>query len=109
MKVVKALKWFARRTVAFLFNWIFMGYSNCGCCKRAWPLVRKHHCNDYSRGRAMFPLCEACWKDLTPEQRMPYYMKLIDSWEESSDGKNHNDLSYSDIRKAIFTAVSEGK
>lgn len=106
---MKRIKLFARHVVAFLFNWIFAGYSNCGCCKRTWPLVRRHHATNYSNGRAMFPLCEACWKDLTPAQRMPYYMKLLDSWEESSNGEEHNGMSYNDIRKAIFTAVSEGK
>lgn len=30
---------------------------------------------------ACFPLCEKCWAVLTIEERMPYYMALVDSWE----------------------------
>lgn len=106
---MKSRAWLSRRLAAFFGNVFCIGYSQCGCCKRAWPLVKVHHSTEYRRGRSMFPLCEACWKELTPLQRMPYYMKLIDSWEASSDGKNHNGQEYNDIRKAIFIAVLDGK
>lgn len=35
-----------------------------------------------TNGMSCFPLCEQCWKDLkTPEARLPYYRKLVDSWK----------------------------
>lgn len=29
-----------------------------------------------------FPLCEDCWSELTPEQRVPYYEQLADVWRQ---------------------------
>lgn len=59
------------------------GYSWCGRCKTTWPYVKPHRTwyNEYS---ACFPLCEKCWAELTPEERMPYYERLLDYWELSS-------------------------
>lgn len=28
----------------------------------------------------MFPLCEACWEELTPEARLPFYLATTESW-----------------------------
>jgi len=30
---------------------------------------------------ACFPLCEDCWSELTPEQRVPFYQILMDHWK----------------------------
>jgi hypothetical protein len=56
------------------------GYGWCGRCKRPWNVVRSHE-TPYRPGQGCFPLCEDCWQILTPDQRLPYYMALVDKWE----------------------------
>jgi hypothetical protein len=32
----------------------------------------------------VFPLCETCWSELTPAERLPFYRQVFDKW--NSDG-----------------------
>lgn len=52
----------------------------------------------------MFPLCEQCWNELTPETRIPYYRQLYDHW--ASDDEVKEDL---EPFETIEQAVREGK
>jgi hypothetical protein len=36
-----------------------------------------------SPGNGCFPLCEACWSELTPETRWPFYERMLAKWEAS--------------------------
>ena len=54
-------------------------YGNCGYCGRTWDKV-EHHNTRITEHVGMFPLCEECWRALTPEQRLPYYRALYSSW-----------------------------
>lgn len=39
------------------------------------------HTTWYGDGtRGCFPLCEACWSDLTVEERLPFYERLLHDW-----------------------------
>jgi len=55
-------------------------------CWRSWEITKSHPTH-YSNGRGCFPLCEECWRELAPEQRLPFYRKLYDQWlkEPASD------------------------
>lgn len=50
-----------------------------GGCVRCYS-KKTYHITDYMEGRGCFPLCERCWSELTPEQRLPWYRKLWDVW-----------------------------
>ncbi len=77
------------------------GFGKCGKCGDSWTWKPEHE-TEYYRvpgfAKACFPLCEECWKSLTPESRLPYYRIMVDTiW--SSD----------EYWKEIETAVLEGK
>jgi hypothetical protein len=55
------------------------GYSWCMRCKTPWKFTKAHY-TPYTEDRSCFPLCETCWQELTPEQRVPYYEKLVKWW-----------------------------
>jgi len=58
-------------------------YGECGHCGRTWDKVRGH--STLIDGRTgMFPLCEDCWKAMTPQERLPYYFALYSSWVPDS-------------------------
>lgn len=57
------------------------GYSACHRCNMPWRFVKEHITN-YSEERGMFPLCENCWKSLTPKERLPYYRQLYNEWNQ---------------------------
>jgi hypothetical protein len=60
-------------------QWLAPGYSWCGRCKTNWAFVKSHD-TEYSRSGGCFPLCEKCWRGLTPAQRLPYYRDLWQEW-----------------------------
>jgi hypothetical protein len=72
--------------------------GHCGKCKTIWSYVRGHvtSCDEHS---GCTPLCELCWSELTPEERLPYYKKLYKEWKK-------NDKA---LWKKIKNAVLEGK
>jgi len=76
-------------------QWLSPGFSWCEHCKTTWNWVWGHStaflwCKGedltpdsegrFSGGSGMFPLCELCWRELTPETRLPYYLKVNASW-----------------------------
>jgi hypothetical protein len=99
------------------------GYSGCMCCGDTWDW-KDGHSTSYSLyspeeqkqiekiegegffvaivGYGCFPLCEECWQPMTPEERLPYYMQLVDDWiRENPEDKEH----YEQRRAAIKIAV----
>lgn len=68
-----------RKIAGFFARLTSLGYSACGRCGMPWN-VTPHHSTDVNENKGMFPLCETCWQDLTPKDRMPYYRKLYESW-----------------------------
>lgn len=76
-------------------------YSACQKCDTTWAFV-KPHCTDYEEGKGCFPLCEKCWNELTPEERLPYYRMLWNIW---SYWNKQNEEKWIKINKAVL----EGK
>lgn len=68
-----------RKIGGFFARLVSPMYSACGRCGMPWS-VTKHHETRVTEGSGIFPLCEICWKDLTPQDMMPYYMSLYESW-----------------------------
>lgn len=57
------------------------GYGGCGSCQLPWWAVEGHSVQ-YQEDRAMFALCEKCWKQLGPNERLKHYRQLWDSWPQ---------------------------
>lgn len=56
-----------------------MNYARCGRCHLPW-WISGYHVTDFTETRGCFPLCNNCWYDLVPRQRLPYYRKLFEQW-----------------------------
>lgn len=78
------------------------GYSRCRRCKTPWNWVH-YHVTDYSPGHGCLPLCEKCWIELTPEQRLPFYRNLIESWRFDDD-----ELTLDETWNSVKAAVLSG-
>lgn len=75
------------------------GYSWCLRCETPWLFI-VHHNTDYRSDRGIFVLCEKCWAELAPEQRLPYYRQLWEQWTHHADDQEWQDIE---------TAVLAGK
>ena len=67
----------------FLKNSLGEGFSGCNRCGDKWNWKEPHYVtyHETERGSSgMFPLCEECYQQLTPEERYPYYRRLYFSW-----------------------------
>lgn len=53
----------------------------CYRCRTTWLYVNEHATSYGDGSSACFPLCEKCWKELTPETRIPCYEQLFRDWE----------------------------
>jgi hypothetical protein len=73
------------------------GYSWCYKCKTTWQFVEGHH-TPYSLGRGCFPLCEACWHETSPADRLPFYRELFERWTAGGS----NDSKWADIEAAVL-------
>ncbi len=73
------------------------GYSDCERCGRTWNIAREHS-TDLGDGGGMFALCEYCWNELTPQERLPYYLRVYNSWARWGGGRH----SWSTIENAVI-------
>lgn len=98
-----------RRLIGKILNPLFPGWGWCYNCERKWAIC-KTHTTQYTEWNSCFPLCESCWKELTPKERLPFYERLVKEWVKSYENQN---IEISDIviNKAplIMQAVLEGK
>lgn len=113
----------ASRRSPFVDRMLHPGYSGCARCGFTWATVEGHatpyEWTDkalklvFSEGeskpsivqlpeampsRSCFPLCESCWSSLTPEQRLPYYRQLWDSWHQWGTP----DAKWEDIESSVL-------
>jgi len=85
-------------------------FGRCGRCNRSWKWV-KGHATNYTESSGCFPLCDSCWKALTPEQRLPFYRKLFDGNTASIRGYDGGEYLAHHLEEwpLIEKAVLEGK
>ena len=62
--------------------------GSCGRCKTTWDFVQNHVTSYYPKDCAWprylcSALCEKCWRELTPDERLPYYAAVWNSWDYS--------------------------
>jgi hypothetical protein len=82
-------------------------YSACGRCGRPWN-VCKGHSTYYKSGSGCYPLCEECWSELTPDERLPYYRALWVDWQ-SYGYDTKNGIPWDELWNMIEGAVLNGK
>ena len=68
-----------RKAIGILAKPFSPGYSCCSHCGRTWNIC-KSHVTMISSSDGCFPLCEQCWGELTPEERLPHYKALYREW-----------------------------
>jgi hypothetical protein len=80
-------------------------HGACYKCERCWGVVGYDniHSTMYENSRGCFPLCQSCWKSLTPDARLPYYRRLWALW--ISQGSTEKEASWEHIEHAVL----EGK
>ena len=62
-----------------------LGYGCCLKCRTPWKFVH-YHVTRFESGRGCFPLCRKCWKELSPNRRLPYYRELFSRvWDSPRD------------------------
>lgn len=102
-------KWWTLRYWTRRFSWrigklsgyFSPGYGACFRCHTNWDYAH-YHITDVPQSGGCFALCEPCWTDLTPKERLPFYRQLFDRWV--LDGCNDRD--WNEYREAI---LSEGQ
>lgn len=111
-----------RKLIGILTSRWFKHQSACGRCGRKWG-VAKDHSTPYGKveiertikfgGQTIkdiipaktscFPLCQQCWEDLTPEERLPYYRELYEEWVRLGPGRDEDD--WEDIKSAVLEGL----
>jgi hypothetical protein len=102
------MKLFLRKLIGVIERLIFPTYGSCYRCGRTWN-VTKYHTTRYTHGISCFPLCEACWRELTPTQRIPYYFTLFKKWLSYGTETHSNGMSWDETWDAILEAVMDGR
>lgn len=54
------------------------GWGDCLRCHTPWKFVH-YHTTSWGR-TGCIALCEKCWSELTPQERLPFYRQLIEIW-----------------------------
>jgi len=96
----------SRKSLGKVSEIMFPDFASCKRCHISIA-VQDFHSTPYSKGSGCFPLCEYCWNDMKPEERLPYYMGLVDSWVLHGGG-DYNGVSWEDVRSMISNAVLSG-
>lgn len=54
------------------------GWGDCLRCHTPWKFVH-YHTTSWGRSGCI-ALCEKCWAELTPQERLPFYRQLVELW-----------------------------
>src|SRR5258708_28202256 len=100
-------KWAARFLQLFA-----PGFGCCYRCGMPWKFAKQH--TTYLEERnGCFALCNKCWQELTPAERLPFYRKLLETWIDSEREARviaaRNGVSAEMQWPLIEKAVLEGK
>lgn len=99
---MRGISLIVKRLIGIIENALVPGWGYCYRCKRTWCFTKKHITN-YTKKKGCFPLCESCWKVLTPSERIPYYRELWKEWERVNKRDNEYELEeWEIIEKAVL-------
>lgn len=86
-------------------------FSHCSRCRLPWNVV-EGHVIAYSRNSGCFPICNECWDDLTPVDRVPFYLDWLRQTDASMKQYPHIDYEKYDtpeIRATLEVNVLANK
>jgi hypothetical protein len=83
------------------------GYRHCLRCETPWCLSQLHSTH-YTDLEGCHPLCQKCWSELTPQQRLPFYREQVDTWYSHYPPLN-NQPAFIDVWRDVKTAVLSGR
>lgn len=90
-----------RQALGSLSQFVDLSHSYCYRCWITWTFVREHttwyRYIDGHKDTGCFALCEHCWKELTPIQRLPFYRMLFERWNTLG----RKDVEWEEIDKAV--------
>jgi hypothetical protein len=92
------MKLFIKKLIGIYSIIVYPSYGGCFRCLRQWKIVAPHH-TMYSDSAGCFPLCGECWRELTPETRLPFYRKLYNQWASEL---NPCMPTFQDIKNAVM-------
>lgn len=71
-----------RKLISPILIFYAPSYGRCFRCFWPWKFANGHAIpySENELGGAGFALCESCWAELTPEERLPFYRKLCEKW-----------------------------
>lgn len=91
----------------------FLG--RCYRCARSWAVgtyrVTPHRWADHippedrtdnNNSGGMFPLCNTCWAELSPEGRLPFYRHMYEKWIAGGVDPSDPDYRWEDIEWAVL-------
>jgi hypothetical protein len=94
-------KLLVRQVKGTVLSLIAPNYSRCYRCGMPWKFTQGHS-TPYNNDSGCFPLCEKCWGELTPQERLPYYKQLWIDWQKWGE---QDIAKWNEIEKAVL----EGK
>lgn len=86
-------------------------FGGCGHCGRVWPVCKPHRIRISSIQVQCLALCTDCNADLTPEQKLPHYQRLMTRWanEDTAMGEFERAADvFEHTWPAVKAAVMEG-
>lgn len=76
----------------------YSSYSTCMRCQLPWPLCDIHDIK-MDETSSCFAICEDCWQELPPSERLVYYRALFNKWEMEG---THKWLKWPQVEKNIL-------
>ena len=88
------------KSVAYLVD---HPYGRCSRCSLSWKRVNGHITTIIDTNSGMFVLCDACWGELTPEDRLPHYRVAFDrnTFDAERNGRTY-EYSWEDLKKSVL-------
>lgn len=96
-----------RQAIGIIANLNYLNIDGCGHCGCNFFVALAHTTPYGEDGDPSFSLCEACWRSLMPEKRLPYYRDVYGWWIIHED-KNKNGTPWKQKWEEIETAVLAG-
>ena|SRR3990167_2251141 len=76
------------------------GYGACERCGMSWAVVNGHTTYVVS-GCGIFPLCLECKLELSPEERLPYYLAVYKRWQTKEPHYSIEELTQAVLSEVI--------
>src|SRR3990167_680068 len=76
------------------------GFGACERCGMSWAIVNGH-ATYVAGGFGIFPLCLECKLELSPEERLPYYLALYKRWPTMQSHYSIDELTQGVLNEVV--------